>query len=837
VNQNQEAPPPRGWKKLTFNYFEAWFSRKTLRRDRSEWAMVLAVVCYTIIFSYFTIERYMAFHAYAWDFGIFNQSFWTTTHNGGLFVSTVEQFLTNGQTGIFFGTHFSPILFVLVPFYSVFSLPQTLLISQSFILALGAVPLYFFAKNALKNRVIAVVFSIAYLFYPLLQGVNWFDFHVQVFLPLFFFSTIYFLVKEKWLPYFLFIFLSLTVAENVPITVVFIGLYCFWRFRKQVFGALKARKFLDARLIAPVLTIVVALIWIFFAGWIRQTLFPFDPAYTQLYKAVDNWSVLGLKVDPNIGRYDDPIKLPLYLIQGIIPGTYNTYGALTHDFWLKMFYVVLLFGPLLFLSFRSSITAISLAWLVPAIFSNYRPYYMIGDQFPAYPIAFIFLGAVEAVGKGLPQFQLLYRLRSLKLKGPIRIKLSSLKSPPLRFLRWLQGETSKASIPVKSSSLKHYAIVIFSVSLVFTVILSPISPVVPSTVKKDFVFADYTLPVPDDHTRNLMAIAALVPDTASILTTNTIFAHFSGRANAYAYPLDPMIQKYYITALDIGTSDFTLSALIKTTQTTLGEIISKGNGINATYNIYINNGKVEMMIRSADSNHTLKVPSSFAVNDGNWHHIVGTRSANSILLYVDGILNGIRTIDPTANIDLTNAYDLVLGRRNSVDSAYFKGAIDEVRVYNRALDGIEVTALYTGLGEIPRIGLIGEWLFNEGKGTTADDTSSYIPSSNGAINGALWSSGIYGNGNALNFDGTTDFVRVNTEMQKYVEGLFQKSDYVMVDNQTQTNWYGTSIIGSRIQSGGDFGPYALGDLNVTSGTYSIFLFKKDYTDLPKFTFP
>jgi uncharacterized membrane protein len=540
VNQNQKTPL-RGWKKITFADLEEWFSKKTLRRDRSEWAVILAVICYTVIFSCFTILRYMNFHAYAWDLGIFNQSFWTTTHNGKLFVSTVEQFLTQPGPlqGSFFGTHFSPILFVLVPFYSVFSFPQTLLISQALVLALGAVPLYFFAKNALNNKVIAVVFSIAYLFYPLLQGVNWFDFHVQVFLPLFFFSTMYFLVKEKWLPYFVFIFLSLTVAENVPITVVFIGLYCFWRFRKHIFGALKARKFLDAKIIAPVLTIVIALIWIFFAGWIRQTFFPFDSAYTQLYKAVDNWSVLGLKVG------DDPIKLPLYLIQGLISGgMYNTYNALAHDFWLKMLYMVLMFGPLLFLSFRSSITAISLAWLVPAIFSNYRPYYMTGDQFPAYPVAFLFLGAVEAVGKGMPQFRFLCLLRDSKLKGPIRINASSLKTQAITFLSWLRGETSKVAIPVKSSSFKSFAIAIFSVGLVFMFILSPISPVVSFIGKQDFIFADYNLQVINDHTQNLKAIAALVPENASILTVNTIFAHFSGRANAYAYPLDVMDKNY-----------------------------------------------------------------------------------------------------------------------------------------------------------------------------------------------------------------------------------------------------------------------------------------------------
>ncbi len=227
-------------KQTNFANINAFFSRKVLRRDASEIIVYLSVIAYTVVFSYFTILKYNAFSAYAWDLGIFNQSMWTTLHAGKLFFSTVEQFII--PSGVFFGTHFSPILFLVLPFYALTSSPQALLVFQSFILALGAVPLYFFAKNSLNNKVIAVVFSVAYLLYPPLQGANWFDFHVQAFLPLFFFCAMYFLADEKWPSYFLFVFLSLTVAENVPITVVFIGLYGFWRFRTRIINAIENAK-------------------------------------------------------------------------------------------------------------------------------------------------------------------------------------------------------------------------------------------------------------------------------------------------------------------------------------------------------------------------------------------------------------------------------------------------------------------------------------------------------------------------------------------------------------------------------------------------------------------
>lgn len=490
--QQQKNPlSKRRLKKITFASINEWCSRKLLNRDYSEIIVYLSVTCYTLIFSYFTILKYNSFHAYAWDLGIFNQSFWTTLHNGKLFFSTVEQFIV--PSGSFFGSHFSPILFLVLPVYSIDPSPGTLLVFQSFILALGAVPLYFFAKRSLNNKVIGVAFSLLYLLYAPLQGVNWFDFHVQAFLPLFFFCVVYFLTEEKWIHYFVFIFLSLMVAESVSIIVVFLGLYCFWRFRKQLVEAIKWRKLFDKRLLIPVLTITIALVWMFFAGWIKQSFFPFNPVYTQLYKAVDHWSVLGVK--------DDPTKLPLYIITA--PG--KALDALSYDYPLKLLYILLLFGPLLFLSFRSSITAVSFAWFIPAFFSNYSPYYTIGNQYAAYVIAFIFLGAVEAIKKDKKSF----------------------------------------SLPTLSSYTKQ----LLAISILFIVVVSPISPVM-ANIEHDFPhFADYYPPTITSHDELLQTIANLVPNDASILTINNIFPHFSSRADAYVYPLPWMIQEYNCTEL------------------------------------------------------------------------------------------------------------------------------------------------------------------------------------------------------------------------------------------------------------------------------------------------
>lgn len=480
---------------------EELLERKFLGRDFSELLVYFSIILYTIIFSYYTILKFYSFSAYAWDLGIFNQSLWSTVNGGNFFFSNVELFVN--PSGIFFGIHFSPILFIVLPFYSLYSSVETLLIFQSFILALGAIPLYYYAKNALKQRTIAVVFSLAYLMYPALHGINWFDFHVQAFLPVLLFSLMYCLKKEKWPLYFFFVFLSLFVAENVPLIILFIGFYCFWFYRKQIFKAIKAKKITDNRIFVPILTIVLALSWMLLALWIQKTYFPVDSAYSELYKAVDNWSILGIK--------NDPITLPLYVIFN--PG--NMIDAISYELFEKSLYLVLLFTPLLFLSFKSSITAISLAWFFPVLLSNYRPYYLLGTHFPAYVIAFLFIGAIEGMKKNvsLPHFP----------------------------------------------TLNMYSKYMLLASLIFLVFVSPLSPLLGSFSNNfseaNTFFSVYRPPEIKEHDKLLQKVVDLVPNDASILTQNNIFPHFSNRINSYVYPVSVYIEKAPPEAIDNYIND------------------------------------------------------------------------------------------------------------------------------------------------------------------------------------------------------------------------------------------------------------------------------------------
>ncbi|MBU2632848.1 LamG domain-containing protein, partial [Patescibacteria group bacterium] len=110
--------------------------------------------------------------------------------------------------------------------------------------------------------------------------------------------------------------------------------------------------------------------------------------------------------------------------------------------------------------------------------------------------------------------------------------------------------------------------------------------------------------------------------------------------------------------------------------------------------------------------------------DSNWHYITGVRNGNKLQIYVDGALENTQTISV---VDLTFSSIANLGQRG-VGVGYFKGSVDEVKVYNYARTaGQIVEDMNAGhpIGGSPVGSQLAYWKFDEGYGTTANDQKSY----------------------------------------------------------------------------------------------------------------
>jgi hypothetical protein len=110
-----------------------------------------------------------------------------------------------------------------------------------------------------------------------------------------------------------------------------------------------------------------------------------------------------------------------------------------------------------------------------------------------------------------------------------------------------------------------------------------------------------------------------------------------------------------------------------------------------------------------------------------WYHFVFVSDGATVKIYIDGAL---RTAGDYA-VSFNN--DLEVGTGDG--AGYWKGMVDEIRIYNRALSVSEVTAHYNGTFS-NESGLLGLWHFDEGSGEIVVDSSGN--GNDGVIYGASW---------------------------------------------------------------------------------------------------
>ncbi len=80
------------------------------------------------------------------------------------------------------------------------------------------------------------------------------------------------------------------------------------------------------------------------------------------------------------------------------------------------------------------------------------------------------------------------------------------------------------------------------------------------------------------------------------------------------------------------------------------------------------------------------------VNNGKWHHAVGVYDGARMYLYVDGILDVSRDAHGMINTSTSPVY---IGENAQKTGRYFKGLIDELTIFNHALNTDKIKQLYS----------------------------------------------------------------------------------------------------------------------------------------------
>jgi len=151
----------------------------------------------------------------------------------------------------------------------------------------------------------------------------------------------------------------------------------------------------------------------------------------------------------------------------------------------------------------------------------------------------------------------------------------------------------------------------------------------------------------------------------------------------------------------LGTSPFSITAWIKTTNTAQQQIIHWGADVGEQ--------RVEFRIqdnRLRISHGSGNVQSNTNLTDDQWHHVAAviienaSASSGDVTFYVDGEDDTMESTDPEGwNIVANDTLDVTIGYRPTRGDRPFIGLIDDVRVYNKVLTQEEVQQIMLSGGE------------------------------------------------------------------------------------------------------------------------------------------
>jgi sugar lactone lactonase YvrE len=150
-----------------------------------------------------------------------------------------------------------------------------------------------------------------------------------------------------------------------------------------------------------------------------------------------------------------------------------------------------------------------------------------------------------------------------------------------------------------------------------------------------------------------------------------------------------------------------------------------------------------------------------------WNHVAMSSDGTTLRLY----LNGKQVDTAPAKAAMESKGPLLIGCAKNF-SEYFKGQIDNARIYNRALSGAEIetnkaAAITSGSPPPPPGSPTAAYAFDETSGTSAKDAAG---SHTGTVTAPSWVEGKFGK--ALAFNGTSSCVSVPNSVDLQLSGSF-----------------------------------------------------------------
>ena len=482
---------------------------RSFLRSPKVWLSIL-VGAYFVGSLFLSLVRAWELHTTNWDLGIFQQALWTGSHGG--FFYEAGDFETNAATS-FLQVHPSLLMFGLAPIYGALPDAVTLLVIQSFVVALAAVPLFYITSRLTGSEWKALVAAGLYLVWTPTLSSNLYDFHLEAFLPVELLACFLFWLRRQYVPGVACGVLACVTFEVGPVFVFLIGLFFALppiRASVRTFLGAIAGPRLRGRLRTFGHAVVSSL-----GGWIRRvevvaSLLLMAGAGL-IYYALRYWETTILRAPGSAAGSSSGLLGAIFQSLNIHPAN------LSLDFVPKMEFWFLVFGLLAFIPVLAPRTFIlSAPWIVFVMFSSHAGYWTLGFQ-TGLLLAFPLMVGVA------------YGLKEISFGSPIQA-----------FHQWWATVTQpKGNVPNRTGAETTTPSPPRSIPWVWIVFgliaanlaLSPLNPYITgATAGPGYQVG---LPVVPGYA-NAEAVAAMIPPNGQVLASDDLFPLVANDRSAYA---------------------------------------------------------------------------------------------------------------------------------------------------------------------------------------------------------------------------------------------------------------------------------------------------------------
>ena len=380
-----------------------------------------------VIFTTFSIERYLALQTNFFDLGLDSNSIWRTVNGYESWPSLIFP-STPGHIN-----HISPILGLVAFVYAIVPDPRTLLVIQAAAVTLAIVPLYLLALRETTSQFVSLTVAGLYLVNPGLHGIIRYDFHPEAFIPLFVFLAYYFYSGSRPGLFYLSVGLMLATIEYSAVLGVGIAM-SLWLNKKR----------LDRRILATLLSSLFLLVIIIVSTIGRAF---------EIFSWPSNWLAVQF-----FGEASSQNSGYLESVGGFLNSPGILFNFVEYNIAAKGTYLLIVFAPVWLAAIKYSNRMLpALPWVVVVLISSRYSYSSIDFQYSVFLIPFVYLAAIPFLSQIKKQRKLVL---SFAVVGLSIMLLYSAISPIGPHPQWPQPNPLFATVASVSDSIPQNATIL-----------------------------------------------------------------------------------------------------------------------------------------------------------------------------------------------------------------------------------------------------------------------------------------------------------------------------------------------------------------------------------------